>query len=141
MADETSGVLLTYREQAKFDRYYTLTSEEKANINDIVAMFIKELTTLKGTNVFDKEYGTTFMDDISKQVNFYKVEYFIKNRYKELYPKYGIVRVDVADVNFNTNNGFLEVRMKIIFEEYALEHYTSFLYNGIYTTNTIIEMD
>jgi hypothetical protein len=135
------GILVTYKEQAKFDKYYTLPSKERAKIDDVVSMFIKELTTLKGSNVFDKEYGTTFIEDISSQVNFYKVEYFLKNKYKELYDKYGIVRVDVTDVSFNTSNGFLEVRMKIIFKEYALEHYTSFLYNGIYTTNTIIEMD
>jgi hypothetical protein len=134
-------VLITYREQNKLDRYYALTSTEKASIDDLVAMFIKELTTIKGSNVFDKSYGTSFMDDISKQVNFYKVEYFLKNGYTELYNKYGIVRVDVSDVSMNVHTGFLDVKMKIVLEEYALEHYTSFLYNGTYTTETIIEMD
>lgn len=137
----SEGVLITYKEQNKFDRYYSMTSTEKANIDDVVAMFIKELTTLKGTNVFDREYGSTFIDDISKQTNFYKVEYFLQKKYSDLYEKYGIVRLDVVDVSMNTKTGFLDIRMKIIFKDVALEHYTSFLYNGIYTTDTIIEMD
>jgi hypothetical protein len=137
----SDGVYITYKEQNKFDKYYALTSTEQADLNDVVAMFIKELTTIKGSNVFDKSYGTTFMDDISSQVNFYKVEYFLKNNYNDIYDKYGIVRVDVTDVSMNTHTGFLEVRMKVIFEDVALEHYTSFLYDGVYTKDTIIEMD
>jgi len=104
-------------------------------------MFIKELTTLKGSNVFDRSYGSTFMNDISDQTNFYKIEYFLANYYEDLYKKYGIIRVDVIETKMNTSNGFLEVWLKIVFEDIALEHYTSFMYNGIYTNNTIIEMD
>jgi hypothetical protein len=137
----SDGVFITYKEQNKFDKYLTLTTSEKKNIDDVVTMFIKELTTVKGSNVFDKEYGSTFMNDISKQVNFYKIEHFIKNSYSDLYEKYGIVSLDVSGVSMNVHTGFLDIRLKIIFEEYALEHYTKFLYDGVFTNDTIIEME
>ncbi len=118
-----------------------MTTSEKANINDVVAMFMKELTTVKGSNLFDREYGTTFMDDISKQVNIYKVRWYLENNYSDVFNKYGIVNITTSDVTMNTHTGFLDVRLKIFFKDLALEHYETFLYNGMYTTETIIEMD
>lgn len=137
----SDGVLITYKEQNKFDKYYAMSSTEKANINDVVSMFMKELTTVKGSNLFDREYGTTFMDDISSQVNVYKIRWFLENKYKDTYKKYGIVKIGTEDVSQNVHTGFLDIHIKIYFEDLALEHYESFLYNGIYTTDTIIEMD
>ena len=136
-----SDVLITYREQNKLDTYYSKTAREQADLNDLVSMFIKELLTEKGSNVFDRSYGTTFMEDISGQVNIYKVEFFLDNNYAETYKKYGIVKVETKDVFKNVRTGFLDVRLRIVFRDFALEHYTSFLYNGTYTTETIIEMD
>ncbi len=137
----SSGVLVTYKEQNKFDKYYVKTTAEKADINDVVSMFMKELTTIKGSSLFDRNYGTTFIDDISGQVNIYKVRWFLENKYNDTLEKYGIVKVWTEDATMNTHNGFLEIRLKIHFEEFALEHYETFLYNGTYTTETIIEMD
>ncbi len=136
-----SDMLITYKKDPRNDRYYELTSKEKLDINDIVSMFIKELLTVKGSNLFDRSYGTTFSDDISGQVNIYKVEYFLKKSYADTREKYGIESVEVSAVTKNIHTGFLDVHMRILFENFALEHYTSFLYNGAYTTETIIEMD
>ncbi len=137
----STGAIITYKEQNKFDKYYAMTTSEKANINDVVSMFMKELTTVKGSNLFDRGYGTTFMDDISKQVNIYKVRWYLENSYIDVFNKYGIVSVSTSDVTMNTSTGFLDIRLKIFFEDLALEHYETFLYNGMYTTETIIEMD
>ncbi len=137
----SDGILLTYRDQNKFDKYYTLTSDKKMEVDDIVSMFMKELTTEVGTNLFDRNYGTTFMSDISKQVNIHKVEYMLKNNYSHTFEKYGISRIETSGVDMNKSTGFLDIHMKIFFEDLAIEHYTSFLYGGAFTTNTIIEVD
>jgi len=137
----SNEVLITYREQNKFDKYHSLPEKKKLEIQDVIAMFIKELLTLKGSNLFDPDYGSTFLDDISKQVNFYKIEYFLQNNYKDLYRKYNIESINVQKTNKNNREGVLEVWLTIYFKEYAVEYYTNFLYNGVYTEGTIIEMD
>lgn len=137
----SDGVLLTYKEQNKYDKYYALPSDEKMKIDDVVSMFMKELTTIKGSNLFDRNYGTSFMNDIASQLNIYKIEYMLDNNYKDTYAKYGIEKVVANDVSMNRATGFLDVHVKIFFHDLALEHYTSFLYNGAFTTNTIIEVD
>jgi len=43
----SNDVLITYREQNKFDKYHSLPEQKKMEIQDVVAMFIKELLTEK----------------------------------------------------------------------------------------------
>jgi hypothetical protein len=133
--------LVTYKKQNKFDKYFDITSSEKAKIDDLVAMFAKELTTKKGTNLFDRNYGSSFIDDISDYVNIYKIQWFFDNKYNDLYEKYGITEIEASDATFSRTDGFLNISIKIGFKDVALEHYINFLYNGIFTENTIIEMD
>ena len=138
MGDE---VLVTYRQKNKSERYYALPSEEKKNIDDVVGMFMKELTTVKGSNLFNRDYGTTFMEDISGQVNLYKVEWYLSHKYQDTYAKYGVDKVETSSVEKTSLDGFLEIRIKIYFEDFAVDRFESFLYNGVFTTETIIEMD
>jgi len=136
-----SEPLITYKYSNKDEKYYALPAEDRIEIDDIVAMFIKELLTVKGTNMFDRDYGCTFMDDISGPLNIYKVEYLLKNNYKDLYDKYGIVSVEVIGAEKNVQTGFLDVRIKIYFNDLSVTHYTQFIHDGEFTDRIIIELE
>ncbi len=136
-----SDVLVTYKQQNKYDKYYALPTAEQRTVDTITTNFIQELVTEKGSNVFDKEYGTTFISDIGEHVNFYKIEYLINNSLEDIKNKYHIVNLEVHDSNFNTTNGFLEIHLRVEFEDVAVEKYFNFIYNGIFTDKMILEID
>ena len=136
-----SDILVTYKQQNKYDKYFALTTTEKRSVDALTTNFIQELVTDKGSNVFDKEYGTTFISQVGAQVNIHKIRYIIDNSLDEIKAKYSIVSINTSNVNFNNSNGFLEIHFGVEFENVAVEKYFNFIYNGIFTEKMILEVD
>jgi len=136
-----SDVLVTYKHQNKYDRYYAIPTVEQRTVDTLTTNFIQELITEKGSNVFDRNYGTTFISDIGDQVNFYKVEYLVNNTLNDIKKKYSIVNIEVSNATFNSSNGFLEIHLRIEYEDIAVEKFFNFMYNGIFTDKMILEID
>jgi hypothetical protein len=118
-----------------------MPSVEQRTVDALTTNFIQELVTEKGSNVFDKNYGTTFISDIGDQVNFYKVEYLVNNTLEDIKNKYSIVNLEVSNATFNKSNGFLEIHLRIEFEDVAVEKFFNFVYGGIFTDKMILEID
>lgn len=136
-----SDILVTYKQQNKYDKYFALTTMEQRSIDTLTTNFIQELITDKGSNVFDRDYGTDFISDIGEQVNIHKVRYIIDNSLSEIKKKYSIVSINTSNVNFNVSDGFLEIHLSIEFEDVAVEKHFNFIYNGIFTEKMILEVD
>lgn len=136
-----SDVLITYKQQNKFDKYYALPTAEKRSVDALTTNFIQELITVRGSNAFDKKYGTTFITDIGEQVNIHKVKYIIDKNLDEIKQKYNITKLTVGDTSFNTTDGFLEIHLTIEFDGLAVEKHFDFIYNGVFTDKMILEID
>jgi hypothetical protein len=117
-----------------------LTSTEKATYDDLVTNFIKELITERGSCIFDRNYGTTFYEDLGQVVNIYKVRDAVQNASNQIKDKYGIVTVDVEDANYTSHDGFMNVRIKVFFSDVAVDTYMNFMYEGNFTDKNIIEI-
>jgi len=136
-----SNVLITYKNQNKLDKYHLLPSAEQTTVDNVIANFIQELVTEKGSSLFDREYGSTFMYELGPQVNIYKIDYILKNSIEPLKAKYGITAVTVGTANFNTSDGFLDIDLKIEMDDMAVETHFNFVYGGLFTDQMIVEMD
>jgi len=136
-----SDVLITYRQQNKHDKYFALPTKEKRSLDALTTNFIQELVTEKGSSIFDRSYGTNFISSIGEQVNIYKIEYIIKNNLEEIKNKYNVVDITVKNTNFNTNDGFLEIHIGVEYKDFAVERHFNFIYQGVFTEKTILEID
>lgn len=136
-----SDVLVTYKQQNKFDKYYVLPTTEKTTIDNLTTNFLQELVTKRGSCAFDKEYGSTFIEEVGDHANIYKIQYILDKSIEGLKEKYGIDSVVVSNSIFNNSNGFLEIHMRIEYEDVAVEKHFNFMYNGIYTDKMILEID
>lgn len=136
-----SDVLITYKHQNKNDRYHLLPSAEQATVDNVITNFIQELITQKSSSLFNRSYGTDFIDDLGSQINIYKVDYLLQNSIGDLKEKYGIISISTGDAILNKSNGFLEVSLKLEMSEVAVETHFDFMYNGLFTDQTIVEMD
>jgi hypothetical protein len=117
---------------------------EQVKIDDIntkTAYFMQELVTAKGSLLFDKQYGTTFLDDIGTQVNIYKVRYLLEKNYLPTKAKYGILSIETNKVFFSQKDGFLNIELALVFDGFKSNTGTAFAYNGSFTTKTIIEVE
>jgi hypothetical protein len=136
-----SDVLVTYKSQNKFEKYFVLPTEEQKTIDSLTTNFIQELVTEKGTCIFDREYGSNFLKEVGEQVNIYKIQHILENSISEIKEKYGIASVDVSDAIFNQSDGFLEIRLSIEYSDVSLEKHFNFMYSGTFTDKLIVEID
>ncbi len=136
-----SDVMVTYKQQNKFDKYYAIPIEERQTIDTLTTNFLQELITQKGSCSFDKQYGTTFITEIGNQVNIYKIRYLLENSVLDIKEQYGILSITAPKAEFNTSDGFLEIWLTIEYEDIAVEKHFNFMYDGIYTDKTILEID
>lgn len=135
-----SDVLYSIKKRNPDETYSHHTSSGFEGLDAKVANFIQELITIKGTCLFDKEYGTTFLTDLGREVNVYKIRYILDRNYQATKDKYGILAVETLSANMRRDDGFLELSLKIIFPGVAIETNTATWYNGQFTTKTIIEV-
>jgi len=103
--------------------------------------FTIELVTEKGSSLFDKNYGTTFINDLGEQINEYKVKYYIENSYEETKKKYDIMLVEVTSVEYSRSNNSLDIDMVIAFKDVSFQTKIEMPYTGSYTTKPILEIN
>lgn len=136
-----SDILYSISKKAERDLYIHGVSKSSVNIDSVTADFIQELLTNIGTSLFDPNYGTTFLLDIGDKVNIHKVRFLLENNYKNTMSKYGIISIEAEEANYFDKNGFLDIKIKAIFESFVSKTTASFPYSGAYTTKTIIEVE
>ena len=124
-------------------REVTLFSPKDNNISyhNKIENFTIELVTEKGSSLFDKNYGTTFIDDLGEQINEYKVKYYIENSYEETKKKYDIMLVEVTSVEYSRSNNSLDIDMVIAFKDVSFQTKIEMPYTGSYTTKPILEIN
>jgi len=138
-----AGILYSIEKKNRRDKYQHEAKKMPSTeyeINILTANFMQELVTEVGSVLFDKSYGTTFLSDIAKQVNIYKIRYLLDNEYLSTKSKYGILSIETRDVFFDPKDGFLNIDMTLLFESFKSMTKASFVYNGTFTTKTIIEV-
>ena len=135
-----SDVLYLIKKRNISEAYSHHTEEGLKELDAVVANFIQELITIKGTCLFDRDYGTTFLTDLGREVNVYKIRYILANNYHSTKEKYGILAVETLNVHMSRDDGFLDLHLKISFPGVAIETNTATWYNGQFTTKTIIEV-
>lgn len=134
-----SDVLVTYAQHNKNDSYNLLTESRKRDVQSITSNFIQELVTKKGSNVFDKEYGTLFIDNLGSQINVHKVNYFLKAEVDGMRKKYGIVDVSVSKAWLSTGTGMLNIEINVRFSDTAVDAFVDMRFDGSFTEQDIIE--
>jgi len=135
-----ADAIVSYKFRNKFDKYYALPTTEQAKYDDLAANFAKELVTEKGSCIFDREYGTLFYHDIGDIANIHKMRSVVSNNAEAIKYKYGIEQVDVGEAKFNSKDGFLEISLRILFRDVALNMTSQILYSGTYTDKDIVEI-
>ncbi len=133
--------IVTYAQNNKAEKYNLMTGAAKATLSRIVANLIQELVTTKGSNVFDKSYGTMFIDNLGFQVNVYKIDYFLKEEAKDLFAKYGATGISATRAWADVNTGTLNIEISVEFKDAAVESYVDFRFDGTFTENDIIEYE
>jgi len=138
-----SDILYSIKKSNKNEKYQHETGVEVKgeDIDRMTSNFMQELVTDAGSVLFDKKYGTTFLTDIKDQVNIHKVRYLLENGYQSTKGKYGILSVETNDVFFDKKDGFLNIVLTLIFSGFKADTSASFIYNGTFTTKTIIEVE
>ena len=131
--------IITYAQSNKSDKYDLLTGALKKNIDRIATNFIQEVVTTKGSNVFDRNYGTMFLDNLGSQVNVHKIDYFLKKEVSGLHDKYGIESVSATRAWVDVNEGVLNVEITLEFREYAVSSFIDFRFLGSFVDGDIVE--
>ncbi len=134
-----SDVIITYAQQNKQEKYNLLTSSEQRSVSSVTANFIQELVTKRGSNVFEREYGTLFIDNLGSQANVHKINYFLKQEITKLREKYSIVSGLVTKAWTSPGSGILNIEMTIEFNDVMVSSYVDFRFNGSFTDKDIIE--
>lgn len=134
-----SSVLFSIKKKPEDTNYSHSSSAKHSKMVDATSSAIKELITELGSSLFDKEYGTTFIEDLGEQVNIYKIQYLVDNKYSYWKEKHGIKKVSISNVQISSIDGFLNISLKIHFNDGYIETETPIGYNGLFTTKTIIE--
>ena len=134
-----SGTIVTYLQNNKEEKYLLSTEESKRSIDSIATNFLQEMVTRKGSNLFDKSYGTMFIDNLGSQVNVYKIDYFLKQEVSGMKEKYGITSVSATKAWVDADSGYLNVSITVEFEEMAVSSFVDFRFDGSFTDGDIIE--
>ena len=129
-----------YKKVNKFEKYHFLVSSEKQTIDDIVSNFIQEITTTKGTNAFDRDYGTNFIESISDISNPDKVSYFFNINSSSIISKYPIEQVVVKNASFNRSTGTMNVYLVAEFKDVAMDVNFDYPYSGTFVDSELLEI-
>ena len=120
---------------------YDNTTKKDVNIDVKIANFIQELVTEVGTCLFDKKYGTSFISDIGDIVNIYKIDYLVKNNYKEAKEKHRVTSLEASNVFIGEKDGFLNITLSVGMDDIVASAKTAVLFSGSLTDKTIIEVE
>ena len=133
-----SGTLITYSQKNKNEAYELMTISEKYSISSLSSNFIQELITSKGSNAFDRNYGTNFIESLGEQVNVYKIDFFVKKEGESLLRKYNILSASVGEAWID-GEGALNIKISLDFSDTAVDTFVDFRFSGTFTTGDIIE--
>lgn len=135
-----SSPYVHYKKSNEFERYHYLTSKEKTDINDIVSSFIQELMTTKGSNAFQRDFGTNFKKEITDIANADKVIYFIEMESAKIVNKYGITKILVKEVKHNLKSTTLDISIDVIVGDIAVSAMFDYFFNGNYISSDLLEI-
>ncbi|MDF1879610.1 hypothetical protein JHD46_08170 [Sulfurimonas sp. SAG-AH-194-C20] len=118
---------------------YDVTDETLNKFDNIVSRFTHELVTDIGSCVFDKDYGTTFSEDLGTIINIYKVDFFLQKAFALIKDKHSVDSVTLVDSKHNHSDGFLDLSITVEAIGRKAVVLSNLEYNGESTTDTIVE--
>ena len=134
-----SQVLVTYSQKNEKDKYSLQTASKQRELDSIITNFIQELVTKKGSNVFDRTYGTLFIDNLGIQINVYKIDYFLKQETLEIRDKYGILDIMVKRAWMDASTGTLNIEISVQFSSLVVDAFLDLRFEGSFTEADLIE--